>query len=83
MLLVVGWISLEHLPLCEYPQVRIPEFTVYTHYHNGDVSYMEAIVTNPIEDKIMELPGVEKLQSETHQGASQITVTFNEGINVF
>ena len=82
MLLVVGWISLEHLPLCEYPQVRIPEFTVYTHYHNGDVSYMEAIVTNPIEDKIMELPGVEKLQSETHQGASQITVTFNEGINV-
>lgn len=82
MLLVVGYLALEHLPLCEYPQVRIPEFTVYTHYHNGDVTYMEEIVTNAIEDKIMGLPGIEKLQSETHQGASQITVTFNEGINV-
>ncbi len=82
MLLVVGWLSLEHLPLCEYPQVKIPEFTVYTHYHNGDATYMEEIVTNAIEDKIMGLPGVEKLQSETQQGVSHITVTFNEGINV-
>lgn len=82
MLLVVGWLSLEHLPLCEYPQVSIPEFSIYTHYHNGNVAYMEEIVTNPIEDKIMGLPGVEKLQSETRQGASQITVVFGEGTNV-
>ena len=79
MLLVIGWLSLQHLPLCEYPQVKIPEFTVHTHYHNGDASYMEEIVTNAIEDKVMSLPGIEKIQSETSQGSSSIFVTFKVG----
>ncbi len=82
MLLVVGWLSLEHLPLCEYPQVSIPEFTIWTNYHNGDVTYMEEMVTNPIEDKIMGLPGIAKLQSETSQGSSRISILFEEGTNV-
>lgn len=82
MLLVVGWLSLEHLPVCEYPEVRIPEFTIFTDYSNGNVTYMEEIVTNTVEDKIMELQGVEKVQSETRQGNSHITVTFKEGTNV-
>jgi multidrug efflux pump len=72
MLLVIGWLSLQHLPLCEYPQVKIPEFTVHTHYHNGDASYMEEIVTNAIEDKVMSLPAIEKIQSETSQGSSSV-----------
>lgn len=82
MLMVVGWLSLNHLPLCEYPQVRIPEFIIQTKYHNGDASYMEQIVTNTIEDKIMNLPAVEKIQSNTRQGSSEISVTFKTGTNV-
>jgi len=61
MLIVVGWLSLQHLPVCEYPEVRIPEFTIQTKYNNGDASYMEEIVTNTIEDKIMNLPAIEKI----------------------
>jgi len=82
MLLVIGWLSLQHLPLCEYPQVKIPEFTVHTHYHNGDASYMEEIVTNAIEDKVMSLPAIEKIQSETSQGSSSVYVTFKVGTNI-
>lgn len=82
MLVVVGWLSLQHLPLCEYPQVKIPEFTIQTHYHNGDASYMEEIITNAIEDKIMSLPGIEKVQSETSRGSSHITVVFKVGTNI-
>ncbi len=82
MLVVVGWLSLQHLPLCEYPQVKIPEFTIQTHYHNGDASYMEEIVTNPIEDKVMSLPAIEKIQSETSQGSSNITVVFKVGTDI-
>lgn len=82
MLIVVGWLSLQHLPVCEYPEVRIPEFTIQTKYNNGDASYMEEIVTNTIEDKIMNLPAIEKIQSETSQGSSEVTVTFKTGTDI-
>ncbi len=82
MLIVVGWLSLKHLPLCEYPEIRIPEFMIQTNYHNGNASYMEEVVTNAIEDKIMNLPAIEKIQSETRQGTSEITVTFKTGTNI-
>lgn len=82
MLIVVGCLSLKHLSLCEYPEVRIPEFMIQTNYHNGNASYMEEIVTNTIEDKVMNLPAIEKIQSETRQGTSEITVTFKTGTNI-
>lgn len=82
MLIVVGYLSLQQLPLCEYPQVKIPQFTIQTNYHNGDASYMEQVVTNPIEDKIMNLGGIEKIESQTSQGASVVEVTFKIGTNV-
>lgn len=82
MLIVMGWLSLKHLPLCEYPEVRIPEFIIQTNFHNGNAFYMEEIVTNTIEDKIMNLPAIEKIQSETRQGTSEISVTFKTGTNI-
>ena len=82
MLVVVGYLSLQQLPLCEYPQVKIPEFCIETKYRNGDASYMEQDVTNQIEDKIMNLPGVEKIQSQTSQGTSIVDVVFKIGTNI-
>lgn len=76
MLLVVGYLSFSQLNVREYPQVIFPEINVFTSYPNASPDLVETAITNPLEDLLSGIEGLDYIDSESKFGASYITLTF-------
>lgn len=76
LLVLVGLVSLQKLPLREYPQIDEPVVTVTTAYRGAAAEIIESQVTKPIEDSVAGIEGIELLTSVSRAGESQVTVKF-------
>jgi len=61
------------------PEISLPAFRVVTDWPGATTAEMERIVTNEIENKIYEIPGVDETSSVTTAGQSTVTVSFHIG----
>ena len=81
-LVVFGFISLSRLQVSLLPEVNYPKLTVITIYQNIPPTEMKNLVTSPIEETLMSVKGVKRVESISRQGVSIVTPVFNWGTNL-
>jgi multidrug efflux pump len=76
VVVLVGLISYERLPVRLIPNVDTPVVTVATGYPGANAQVIESQITKPIEDALSGIEGIDFISSVSRAEQSQITVTF-------
>jgi multidrug efflux pump len=76
VVLLVGLISYDRLPVREYPKIDEPIVSVETVYRGASAEVMESQVTKPLEDSLSGIEGVDLITSTSRAETSNITVRF-------
>ncbi len=77
--LVVGLFAVLAIPREEDPQIQVPMLDVMTAMPGASPAEVEQRVTNPIENLMHEIPGVEYVYSISSPGQSLVIVRFTVG----
>ena len=75
-LTVAGAIASVSLPSSIYPPLQFPRIAVIAHAGTTPAPSMTLTVARPIEQAIMEVPGIRRVRSRTFRGASEISAQF-------
>ena len=76
VVLLVGIIAYDRLAVRQIPNVDTPVITVNTNYPGASAQVIESQVTQPIEDALSGVEGIEFMQSVSREQSSQVTVRF-------
>ena len=82
IVVIMGAVSLSQLRVDMLPAVEMPSLNVRTEYTGADPEVMERLVTQPVEEIVATVPGVEKMTSISSEGASNVQVTFVWGTDI-
>ncbi len=82
IVIILGAVSLSRLRIDMLPSVEMPTLSVRTSYAGASPEVMERLVTQPLEEIIATVPGVEEMTSNSSEGNSQIRVTFVWGTDI-
>jgi HAE1 family hydrophobic/amphiphilic exporter-1 len=74
---VFGIYSYTQLPVSSLPDVDTPVMTITAVYPGASPVDMAATVASPIENKCMEINGLDKIISDNQSGYTQITLSFS------
>lgn len=74
---VFGLVSMTMMPKEATPEVKIPIAVVSTPFPGASAEDVEVLVTTPIEDQILSIEGVDRVDSSSAKGVSLITVQFD------
>ena len=81
-ILIAGLIAIPTLPIAQYPAIAPPVVTVTATYIGASPQAVESSVTTPLEQAINGVEGIRYISSQSTQGTSTITVTFDRGRNL-
>ena len=76
ILMLIGIVSYDRLSVREYPEIDEPVVTVTTVYRGASASVVEREVTQPLEDSMAGIEGIEVLSSASRPEESQVTARF-------
>ena len=76
MVVLLGILAYERLPVREYPNIDTPVVSVRTAYRGASSEVIESQVTTPLEDALSGIEGVETIKSVSREEVSQITLSF-------
>lgn len=76
ILMLIGIVSYDRLSVREYPQIDEPVVTVTTVYRGASAAVVEREVTQPLEDSMAGIEGIEVLSSTSRAEESQVTARF-------
>lgn len=79
MIALVGILCYHSLAIREYPQISFPVITVNTSYANASPQLIESAVTNPLEEQLAGVEGLELMTSRSNAGFSHIKLVFRPG----
>src|SRR6185437_14633203 len=82
VILIAGLVVIPTLPVAQYPQIAPPVVTVTAAYIGASPQAVESAVTTPLETAINGVEGLRYISSQSAQGISTITCTFNLGVNL-
>ena len=82
LIVLIGLLSFNRLPVREYPLIDSPIVTVETSYRGASADVVEAKVTEPLEREVASIDGIRVIRSESQEESSRITVEFNLDRNV-
>lgn len=82
IIILFGVIGYNYLGVREYPAVDPPIVTVTTNYTGANADIIESQITEPLEESINGIAGIETMTSVSREGRSTITVEFNLGIDM-
>lgn len=82
IVIVLGVMSFRFLPVDLLPPIEYPQLTIRTNYPNVGPEEVEKIITQPIENAIASVPGVERVRSSSQEGGSNVTLEFAQGTDV-
>jgi multidrug efflux pump len=77
ILVILGLLALQGLPVREYPDIDSTVVSVDTTYRGASPEVVERKVTQLIEDQIAGISGIRKLTSSSQEQRSLITVEFS------
>ncbi|NUS38747.1 MAG: efflux RND transporter permease subunit [Lysobacter sp.] len=83
LLVAYGGISLGRSTYDVFPEFAPPQVSVQTEAQGLDPEQVETLVTQPVENAINGISSLESLRSQSIQGLSVITATFDPGTDVF
>src|SRR5262245_46202537 len=76
-LVVSGAIAAFRLPSSIYPPLQFPRIVIVAHSGTLPPQSMSLIVTRPIEQVVMAVPGIRRVRSKSIRGASEISAQFD------
>jgi multidrug efflux pump len=76
LVVLIGIIAYQALPVREYPNIDVPVITVETSYAGANAKIMESQVTQILEDSLSGIEGIDFMSSKSRSEKSQITLTF-------
>src|SRR2546429_935290 len=82
VILVFGLVIIPSLKQELFPSITFPAITVFTAYPGASPSIVEHDVTDPIEQSIQSIAGLQSITSYSNEGASIIVVSFNYGTDI-
>ena len=75
-LIILGFLSLNKLPLRQFPDIERSEITIDTLYPGAASSVVETKITEIIEGQISGIDGIESISSVSRDGRSKVTIEF-------
>ena len=82
VIIVFGFLGFNYLGVREYPSVDPPVITVSTVYTGANADIIESQITEPLEESINGIAGVESITSTSREGSSSISVEFDLDIDL-
>ena len=82
LLVAFGILSYQRLPLREYPDIDPPVISIETNYRGAAAGVVETRITEPIEQAIAGVEGIDNISSTSVDGRSNINVEFRTGRDV-
>ncbi len=82
VLCVIGAAAFFFLPVRELPDVDPPIVSVNTSYAGASAEVIESRITEPIEQQIAGLQGVERINSTSRDGRSNVNIEFSLDRNI-
>lgn len=82
IIITLGIIGFRFLPVDLLPPIEYPQLTVATDYDNVGPEEMETIITEPIENALAGVPGVERVRSRSEEGGSRVTLEFAQSVDI-
>ena len=76
VVLLVGLMAYSRLPVREYPNIDEPVVSVTTEYRGASPEIIESQVTQPLEEVLSGIEGIDLITSQSREGRSQISVRF-------
>jgi CzcA family heavy metal efflux pump len=81
--LAYGILAVYRVPYSDFPNFAPPQVSIQTEAPGLSSEQVEILVTQPIENAINGISGVESLRSKSIQGLSVITVVFRFGTDIY
>jgi CzcA family heavy metal efflux pump len=78
-MVVLGLVSLSMLGLDLMPEMEIPAVSVITSYGGAGPEEVETLITEPMEDTLSTISGVDEVISVSKEGLSSVTLRFDWG----
>jgi HAE1 family hydrophobic/amphiphilic exporter-1 len=78
----LGLLSFARLPIDLLPDVAYPRLVVYTTDQGAAPAEVERFITEPVEQAVSTVPGVQGVESVTREGASLVTARFAWGTDM-
>ena len=78
----LGVLSFVRLPIDLLPDVAYPRLVVYTTHPGAAPAEVERFVTEPVEQAVSTVPGVQQVESVTREGYSLVTARFAWGTDM-
>jgi len=76
IVILVGLLSFERLPVREYPDTDLPTVSVTTVYRGASAEVVESRVTEPLEEQLSAIDGIRVMKSSSREEVSRITIEF-------
>lgn len=80
--LVLGFISLQRLPLALLPDISSSSLSVFASYPSSSPGEVERDITRPLEEVLSTLNNLEKITSTSSNTGSNVRLEFKSGINM-
>ena len=77
MLITIGILSYNNLPLRELPDIDAPIVSISTSYRGASSEVIESRITRVLEDQIRGIAGIKAITSRSQTGSSRISIEFN------
>jgi CzcA family heavy metal efflux pump len=77
LLAAAGIVSGAALPSSIYPRLEFPRVVIIGHSGTLSAQTMMLSVTRPLEQAVMEVPGIRRVRSTTFRGATEISAQFD------
>jgi multidrug efflux pump len=77
IVILLGALSFDRLPVREYPDTDVPTVSVTTIYRGASAEVVESRITEPLEEQLSAIDGIRVLKSSSAEEVSRITIEFN------
>jgi multidrug efflux pump subunit AcrB len=80
--LLLGFLSLAHLPLQLFPDIKRPELQIQTGWRTASPEEVESELLEPLENVMQGLPGVEEIEGNAFVGGANLNLRFAIGTDM-
>ncbi len=77
LLVIFGLVSLGRLSVREYPDIDRPVISISTNYSGASSAVIETKITQPIEDAVAGIEGINKIESDSADERSEVRIEFD------